>query len=105
MNYLTCLGHRRIGYIAGRMELVSSNQRLQGYKDGLAAAGIPLLDELIEFGDYTVDTAVNCARKLLSLARPPDGNFRGQRYVGRGRLPGRKRSRPSNTGRLIGGRV
>ncbi len=43
MNYLTGLGHRRIGYITGRMKLVSSNQRLQGYKDGLAAAGIPLM--------------------------------------------------------------
>jgi LacI family transcriptional regulator len=31
MNYLTRLGHHRIGYISGRMELASSNQRLQGY--------------------------------------------------------------------------
>jgi len=67
MNYLTGLGHRRIGYIAGEMKLVSANQRLQGYKDGLAAAGIPLNENLIEIGDYTTETAVICARKLLSL--------------------------------------
>ncbi len=42
MKYLTDFGHRRIGHIAGEMELVSASQRLQGYKDGLAAAGIPL---------------------------------------------------------------
>ena len=65
MNYLTSLGHRRIGYIAGEMKLVSANQRLQGYKDGLAAAGIPLDENLIEIGDYTTETAVICARKLF----------------------------------------
>jgi LacI family transcriptional regulator len=39
MTYLTGLGHRRIGFITGRLDLVSACQRLQGYKDGLEAAG------------------------------------------------------------------
>lgn len=75
MNYLTSLGHRRIGYITGRMELASSNQRLQGYKDGLTAAGIPLEEDLIEVGDYTTETGVDCARKLLSLPDRPTAIF------------------------------
>ena len=75
MKYLTGLGHRRIGHIAGSMELISANQRLQGYKDGLAAASIPLNEDLIEFGDYTTETAVICARKLLSLADRPTAIF------------------------------
>jgi len=75
MNYLTGLGHRRIGYITGRMELASSNQRLQGYKDGLAAAGIPLNEDLIEIGDYSTEMAVICARKLLSLPERPTAIF------------------------------
>ena len=75
MNYLTDLGHRRIGHIAGEMKLVSANQRLQGYKDGLAAAGIPLDEDLIEIGDYTTETAVICARKLLSMADRPTAIF------------------------------
>jgi LacI family transcriptional regulator len=75
MNYLTDLGHRRIGYIPGRMELVSSKQRLQGYKDGLAAAGILLDEDWIEIGDYTTETAVICTRKLLSLADRPTAIF------------------------------
>jgi len=75
MNYLTDLGHRRIGYITGRMELASSNQRLQGYMDGLAAAGIPLNEDLIEIGDYMTETAVICARKLLSLPDRPTAIF------------------------------
>ena len=75
MNYLTDLGHRRIGHIAGEMKLVSANQRLQGYKDGLIAAGIPLNEDLIEIGDYTTETAVICARKLLSLRERPTAIF------------------------------
>src|SRR5687767_14304591 len=75
MSYLTDLGHRRIGHIAGEMKLISANQRLQGYKDGLAAAGIPLNQDLIEIGDYTTETAVICARKLLSLPYRPTAIF------------------------------
>src|SRR5512134_3697778 len=75
MSYLTDLGHRRIGHIAGEMKLISAIQRLQGYKDGLAAAGIPLNEDLIEIGDYTTETAVICARKLLSLPDRPTAIF------------------------------
>jgi len=75
MKYLTDLGHRRIGHIAGEMKLVSANQRLQGYKDGLAAAGIPVDEDLIEIGEYTTETAVICARKLLSLPDRPTAIF------------------------------
>jgi LacI family transcriptional regulator len=36
LKYLTGLGHRRIGHITGRLDLVSASRRLQGYKDGLS---------------------------------------------------------------------
>jgi LacI family transcriptional regulator len=57
------------------MKLIRANQRLQGYKDGLAAAGIPFDQDLIEIGDYTTETAVICARKLLSLLDRPTAIF------------------------------
>lgn len=75
MDYLTGLGHRRIGYITGRLELISAVQRLQGYKDGLAAAGIPLDEELIKVSDYMAATAAARARELLSLSNPPTAIF------------------------------
>ena len=75
MEYLTCLGHRRIGFIAGRLELVSAMRRLEGYKDVLEAAGIPLDEDLIQMGDYTTETAVSCAHQLLSLGNPPTAIF------------------------------
>ena len=73
--YLTDLGHRRIGSITGRLELVSASRRLQGYKDGLSSCGIPLDDNLIQIGDFTSETAVGCAHNLLSLDDPPTAIF------------------------------
>jgi LacI family transcriptional regulator len=74
-NYLIALGHRRIGHITGNMDQVISGQRLQGYRDGLAAAGIPVHEHWIEFGDYTTRTALVCARRLLSLPDRPTAIF------------------------------
>jgi LacI family transcriptional regulator len=75
MAYLTGLGHRRIGYITGRLELVSASHRLQGYKDGLAAAGILLDEQLVQISDYTTETAVERTRTLLALDHPPTAIF------------------------------
>jgi LacI family transcriptional regulator len=75
MKYLTGLGHRRIGFITGRLELVSASRRLRGYKEGLAEAGIPLDEGLIQVGDYTTETAVGCTRALLSIDDPPTAIF------------------------------
>jgi LacI family transcriptional regulator len=71
MTYLTSLGHRRIGFIGGRPDLQSAQQRLEGYYHGLMQAGIESDPELMVMGDYTRATGVECAHRLLSLpARP-----------------------------------
>jgi LacI family transcriptional regulator len=75
VKYLAALGHRRIGHISGNLDQVISNQRLQGYKDGLAAAGIAPQEEWIGIGDYTAETAVVCARRLFSLPERPTAIF------------------------------
>jgi LacI family transcriptional regulator len=75
MKYLVDLGHRRIGYINGRSELVSASRRLQGYLDGLAGAGIGVDECLVEAGDYTTETAVLCTQRLLALDDPPTAIF------------------------------
>lgn len=75
MKYLLDLGHTRIGHISGRSELESSNRRLKGYRDALENAGIHVDEQLIVSGDYTTETAVRCARELLSLENPPTAIF------------------------------
>jgi LacI family transcriptional regulator len=75
MDYLLGLGHKRIGFISGRAELESSNRRLKGYRDSLDKAGNPIDEKLIVPGDYTTETGVICAKKLLSLDQPPTAIF------------------------------
>ena len=75
MEYLISLGHRRIGFIGGRPELQSAARRLQGYKDGLCQANIPLDPELVQVGDYTKGTGFTCAQELLTLPDPPTAIF------------------------------
>ena len=74
-QYLTGLGHRRIGYIGGRPELQSSTQRLQGYTDGLTQVGLPLEPDLVQAGDYTRQTGYLSAKNLLGLPKPPTAVF------------------------------
>jgi len=75
VNHLIELGHRRIGFITGRIDLISGSRRFLGYKDALYTAGIPLDEKLIRIGDYTTETAVGCAYELLTLADPPTAIF------------------------------
>jgi LacI family transcriptional regulator len=75
MRYLLGLGHRRIGFIAGRTELESSVRRMKGYCDALAEAGLCIDPALIADGDYTTERATACARQLLALLDPPTAIF------------------------------
>jgi LacI family transcriptional regulator len=75
MEYLISLGHRRIGFIGGRLELQSAIRRQEGYQDGLAQANIPLDLDLIQPGDFNPETGFMGAQKLLSLPNPPTAIF------------------------------
>jgi LacI family transcriptional regulator len=75
VDYLISLGHRRIGFISGRSDLISADRRLRGYKERLAQAGIPIDPELIVQGDFTASTGLKCARQLLGLPVPPTAIF------------------------------
>jgi LacI family transcriptional regulator len=75
MDYLVSLGHRRIGFIRGRSDLQCAWRREQGYRDALQQAGIQVDPELIQDGDFTTETAIVCARKLLDLPDRPTAIF------------------------------
>ena len=80
---LVALGHRRIAFLAGPRSLFVARARLAGYRQGLAAAGIPFDERLVvrtsfdaAGGALGVDTllatkvpftAVCCANDLLAL--------------------------------------
>jgi len=71
MEYLIELGHRRIGFIGGRPDLQSAQQRFEGYQDALSRAGLAQDPDLIVVGDFTPETSHECARQLLLLDERP----------------------------------
>lgn len=75
MDYLTGLGHRRIGFIGGRPEMLSAIRRLKGYQDGLAAAGIVYDPHLVQEGDYTRERGHEAGYQLLDRPNRPTAVF------------------------------
>ena len=71
MRHLLALGHRRIGFITGRMDIVCSHDRLQGYRDGLAEIGLPFDPDLVREGDFLQPTGFKQAQSLLEMDAPP----------------------------------
>ncbi|MFJ3230432.1 LacI family DNA-binding transcriptional regulator [Streptomyces sp. NPDC086787] len=71
VTHLAGLGHRRIGLVSGLPGLSTTDERITGYRQGLAAAGLPLDDHLVVPGDSGSAPAEQATRVLLSLADPP----------------------------------
>ncbi len=64
-GHLIGLGHERIAYIDGPAGLLTSQERLAGYCDALAKAGIAIDEGLVEGGDYSVAGGQRAMATLL----------------------------------------
>jgi LacI family transcriptional regulator len=75
VEHLLGLGHRRIGFIAGRSSLAAAWSREEGYRRALADAGVPVDPMLIKRGDFNPESATPLARALLDRADRPTAIF------------------------------
>lgn len=73
--HLIELGHRRIGFLAGRPELRSSEMREAGYRRALRQAGIRFDPALVAVGMYDPDTVRVVGRALLQQPDRPTAVF------------------------------
>lgn len=74
-QYLINLGHQRIGFITGRMELGCARDRLSGHLDALKQNGITPDKALIRSGTFYQPAGYACAKSLLALRRQPTAIF------------------------------
>lgn len=74
-EHLLELGHRQIGFLAGRDDLESAHLRERGYREALEAAGLRVDETLVQVGGYDAATAAEPARLLLALDRRPTAIF------------------------------
>ncbi|MEV1003830.1 LacI family DNA-binding transcriptional regulator [Nonomuraea sp. NPDC050202] len=75
VEHLLGLGHRRIGFIAGRASLEAAWSREEGYRTALAEAGVPLDPQLIARGSFNPESAAPLARALLDRPDRPTAIF------------------------------
>jgi LacI family transcriptional regulator len=74
-SHLIELGHRRIGFIAGDMFVGSSEDRLNGYRDALAASGLPYNPDLVYQGDFFKPKGFDAGQAFLKMENPPSAIF------------------------------
>ena len=74
-EYLVAEGHRLIGLIAGPHGFRSAAERRRGFEDAVGAAGIKLPRSLIAEGNYTFESGIAAAEKLLDLSPRPTAIF------------------------------
>ena len=64
IKYLTDMGHRRIGIIAGAADNMHTRERLLGCQRALFEASIPYNPEWTVYGDWEKQSGYECAKKL-----------------------------------------
>ena len=74
-NHLIDLGHARIGFIKGNPNQFSSGERLRGYQDALAKAGVSFDQKMVMRGLFTYNSGLAAAKKLLALPERPSAIF------------------------------
>ncbi len=75
VKYLIGLGHRKIATIHGALNIQSGNERLEGYKQALSDAGIPVQREFIMDGNFYRKTAYEKMSQLLESREAPTAVF------------------------------
>ncbi|MER5398936.1 LacI family DNA-binding transcriptional regulator [Streptomyces sp. NPDC002599] len=75
VTHLLSLGRRRIGMVTGPLDTPGGVERLAGYREVLAEAGVEADDRLIASGDYSRASGEAGAEQLLDRAPDVDAVF------------------------------
>jgi len=74
-EYLLGLGHRKIGFIKGDPIYDVSRRRFAGCVDAMRDAGIDIPEDYCVMGDFSYESGLRGAEKLLSLPNRPTAIF------------------------------
>lgn len=72
VSYLVSIGRKRIGYIKGPSKRFATNDRFEGYKDGLVAQGLPYDKDLVVEADFSLRSGYAAAEAILRSGMPVD---------------------------------
>ncbi|WP_173916974.1 LacI family DNA-binding transcriptional regulator [Halobacillus sp. Marseille-Q1614] len=72
-KHLIDLGHERIAFIGGSLDLMVTVDRLKGYQEALEAASLPFLEEYRVHTEFLKSGGRQAVHQLFRLPEPPTG--------------------------------
>jgi len=75
IEHLLAHGHQRIGVVGDPPTVYTVAQRVRGFREAMAAAGVTVDESLVRLGGRDVTEAEASTRELLSMADPPTAVF------------------------------
>nr|WP_228641600.1 LacI family DNA-binding transcriptional regulator [Microtetraspora sp. AC03309] len=76
-EHLLAHGHRRVAFLADSPSIFTATERLRGYREALASAGLPYDEELVAMAPPGRARALADLERLFRLADPPTALFTG----------------------------
>ncbi|NWC48281.1 LacI family transcriptional regulator [Pseudomonas edaphica] len=93
-------GHRRIGFIAGREGLSTTDERVAGYRAALQAAGLVFDPQLLVNGGSNSEPARQATAQLLALPVPPTAIMAGNNLMTLGAMHALREARIEVPGQM-----
>jgi LacI family transcriptional regulator len=79
-------GHKRIAFIGGPRNLLSTRERFTGFENALKEHGLRPITQLVRFGPYTSDFGRETALRFFEARKRPTAIFASSDYVALGVL-------------------
>ncbi|MGB7537339.1 MAG: LacI family DNA-binding transcriptional regulator [Anaerolineales bacterium] len=86
IKLLLSLGHRRIALLCGPHGVSTAEDRAAGYKRALSESNLACEPELIQYGEFTVESGYAMAHRTLSGSPRPTALFAGNNFIAIGAL-------------------
>jgi LacI family transcriptional regulator, galactose operon repressor len=74
-RHLIDLGHHRIAIITGPLTVSTGIERLEGFRKALQQAHIPVREEYVQEGDFSIEGGYKCGLVMIHQAEPPTAVF------------------------------
>jgi LacI family transcriptional regulator len=86
VQLLLKMGHRRIAILSGPSGVSSADDRVAGYKRALQEAGLKTEEQLIIYGEFSLESGYQMTRDVLGIHSRPTALFAGNNFIAIGAL-------------------
>jgi LacI family transcriptional regulator len=86
VQLLLKLGHHRIAILSGPSGVSSADDRVDGYRRAMHEAGVGTENQLIIYGEFSLESGYQMTQSLLALSSRPTALFAGNNFIAIGAL-------------------